>query len=538
MGNPKSRQAMAGVPITLSPNYWQTFSLDKKDLEFISTHLFENEIPLNEAELVPILVKERIHNEHEALIRQQKSSGRLYLPGERYKTGEKLVFPAFDWKKAKVTKVRPSVNPTLGEFEVIEVEFEDGTSHMFAAGLEDHKLNRPVEISSDDQLLNPTNVLKTHGPELEQKMTNALTADKALVQVAGRWFPRALLVDVNVGHLNLSEAVLDEAGGKPLPTTALIEQVELPGNVNPKLIEFSMNYALQEDGRFDEVGPAGEVLWFLKRLEPEDVRQIPAPLRYAAIPYERSNMTREMLVLESELDDELAEDEPATGEMNEVLISLNYPHWRAGTLPVSARVRGLFPTAYYTQRVRFTLVDGQSHEEMPAWVVRQHGYVVGLSKFYQKYGVIPGSLISVTKGKKHGQVIVTAKTRRPMRDWVRTVLVGSDGRIVFAMLKQNLTTDFNERMVIAVPDAAGVDEASTQIAKQRLPFEQLAADMMRELVKLNVQGHVHAQELYSALNIVRRCPPGPLLTYLSSDPKFKHVGDLHFRMANPEGGDE
>ncbi len=42
---------------------------------------------------------------------------------------------------------------------------------MFAAGLEDHKLNRPVEISADDQLLNPANVLKTHGPELEQKMT-------------------------------------------------------------------------------------------------------------------------------------------------------------------------------------------------------------------------------------------------------------------------------------------------------------------------------------------------------------------------------
>ena len=68
--------------------------------------------------------------------------------------------------------------------------------------------------------------------------------------------------------------------GKPLPTTALIEQLELSGNVNPKLIEFSMNYALQEDGRFDEVGPSGEVLWFLKRLEPQDVQQIPAPLRY------------------------------------------------------------------------------------------------------------------------------------------------------------------------------------------------------------------------------------------------------------------
>jgi hypothetical protein len=529
---------MIGAPLTLSPDYWQTFSLEKKDLEFISNHLFENEIPLNEAELVPILVEERIRFEREALVKQQQSNGKVYLPVEHYGAGEKLVFPALNWKNGKVVGTRPSVNPTLGAFDVIEVEFENEGPRLFAAGLEDHKLNRPVEISADDQLLNPGNVLKTHGLELEQKLAAALEADKGLVQVAGRWFPRSLLVDVNVGHLNLAEAVLDEAGGKPLPTSALLDQVELPGNVNPKLIEFSLNYALQADGRFDEVGPVGEVLWFLKRLEPEDVRQTPAPLRYNAIPYDRSGMTREMLALECELDDELAEGQTPAGEVNEVVISLSYPHWRAGTLPVSARVRSLFPTANYTSRVRFTLVDGLSREEMPAWVVRQHGYVVGLAKFYQKYGLIPGSLISVAKGKKHGQVIVTAKTRRPMRDWVRTVLVGSDGGIVFAMLKQNITSDFNERMVIAVPDVAGVEEASNQIAKQRLPFEQLVANLMVELVKMNVQGHVHAQELYSALNIIRRCPPGPLLTYLVGDPKFKHVGDLHFRMAGPEGEDE
>jgi hypothetical protein len=528
---------MAGAPLTLSPDYWQTFSIDKNDLEFINNHLFELELPLNESELVPVLIEERIRYEREALLKQQKSSGKIYFPKERYQVGEKLVFPALEWKKGKVSGVRSSINPTMEEFEVIEVEFEDGTSRLFATGMEEHKLNRPVEISADDQLLNPTNVLNVHGPEIEKKLTAALNSDEALVQVAGRWFPRALLVDVNVGHLNLAEAVLDEANSSPLPTKALIEQVELPINVSPALIEFSLNYALQEDGRFDEVGPSGEVLWFLKRLEPVDVRQIPVPLRYTVIPYDRSLMTREMLGIESELDDELAEAEAPSGK-DEVVISLSYPHWRAGTLPVSARVRGLFPTAYYTSRVRFTLVDGQSREEMPAWVVRQHGYVVGLGKFYQKYGLMPGSLISVAKGKKHGQVIVTAKTHRPMRDWVRTVLVGSDGRIVFAMLKQNITADFNERMVIAVPDISGVDEASLQITSQRLSFESLVADMMSELVKLNVQGHVHAQELYSALNIVRRCPPGPLLTYLASDPKFRHVGDMHFRMADSEGDHE
>ncbi len=529
---------MANVPLTLPPDFWQTFSLGKKDLEFISTYLFEHETPLTEKELVPVLVEERIRVEREALVKQQQAGSKVYLPKEHYKAGEKLAFPALDWKKGKVNSVRPGVNPALDEFDVIEVEFDGGTSRLFAAGLENHKLNDPVEVSADDELLNPANVLKAHGADLERALTKALASSDDLVRIAGRWFPRALLVDVNVGHLNLAEAVLDGEGGKPLPTSALIEQVELAGNDNPKLVEFSMNYALQEDGRFDEVGPAGEVLWCLKRLEPADVQQIPAPLRYTEFSYDRSLLSKQMLALEAELDDELAESQPSTSDVNEVTISLGYPHWRAGTLPVSARMTGLFPTAYESPRVRFTLVDGQSGEEIPAWVVRQHGYVAGLGKFFQKYGIMPGSLISIAKGKKPGQAIITARTRRPMRDWVRTVLVGSDGGIVFATLKQNLTTDFNERMVVAVPDPAGVDLACEQIAKQRLSFEKLVDDMMRELTKLNVQGHVHAQELYSALNIIRRCPPGPLMAFLTGNSKYKHIGDLHYRMAEAEGEDE
>lgn len=526
---------MASVPFSLPPDYWQTFSLGKKDLEFLSTYLFENETPLTEKELVPVLIGERIRDEREALVARQRSIGKVYVPEGNYKVGESLVFPALDWKKGKVASLRPGVNPALGEFEVIEVEFEDSASRLMAAGLANHKLNQPVEISIDDQMLNPENVIKTHGLELEQKLGEALAADDDLVKVAARWFPRALLVDINVGQLNLAEAVLDEAAaGKPLTTPALIEQLDISGNVNPKLIEFSMNHALQEDGRFDEVGPAGEVLWFLKRLEPLDVQQIPVPLRYMDIPYNRSILSGAMLALEAELDDELAGNELPAGDIGEGTISLSYPHWRAGTLPISARLRSLFPTAFESPRVLFTLVDGLSHEEFPAWVVRQHGYVAGLGALYQKYGLIPGSLVSLAKGKKPGQVIVTPKTHRPTRDWVRTVLVGSDGRIVFAMLKQNLAAEFNERMVVAVPDPAGVDEACEQVTKQHLPFEQLVAEMMHELIKLNVQGHVHAQELYSAINIIRRCPPGALLAFLTSSSNYKHVGDLHYRLAETE----
>jgi hypothetical protein len=53
--------------------------------------------------------------------------------------------------------------------------------------------------------------------------------------------------------------------------------------------------------------------------------------------------------------------------------------------------------------------------------------------------------------------------------------------------------------------------------------------MMRELTKLTPQGHVHAQELYAALNLVRRVPPAPLFALLTNKP-FSHVGDLHFRI--------
>ncbi len=243
-------------------------------------------------------------------------------------------------------------------------------------------------------------------------------------------------------------------------------------------------------------------------------------------------------MFEASIDDELGESEPPTQDAQEVTICLSYSHWRAGTLPISARSRKFFPTAYESPRVRFTVVDAQSKEEIPAWVVRQHGYVAGLTSLYHKAGLIPGSLVTLRRSSKPGMVIIEPRTRRPIRDWVRTVLVGSDGGIVFATLKQNISSEFNERMVIAVPDVEGVDLASEQVAKQRIPFDALVAGMMQELTKLNVQGHVHAQELYSAINIVRRCPPGPLVSFLMSSSGYKHVGDMHFRMVGKETEDE
>ncbi len=94
-------------------------------------------------------------------------------------------------------------------------------------------------------------------------------------------------------------------GGGPLPVEDLLEQIEIETDDPTELVQFSMNYALQEDPRFDEVGPRGIVKWFLNRLEPDYVREKPVQLSYAPVEYDRSNLTEDMLIAEQRLDDEL-----------------------------------------------------------------------------------------------------------------------------------------------------------------------------------------------------------------------------------------
>lgn len=524
---------MVMASFTLREDYWETFEIKEEDIEFVYNYLLEKETPLTPQEFVEILVVERIRLEKLAIEQQRSAGGDLFMPLNHYTADKQLVFPALAWQRGKVVGVRTGQNPDLGEFEVIEVEFEDGAKREYAAGLEDHTLNQPPEMAENEEALDPQAVLEYYEDELVKRVVEGLEANDDFVCIAGRWFPRALLIDINTGHLNLTEAVLDMSGGGPLPTSELLEQIELSSNVNSNLLEFSLDLALQEDQRFDEVGPAGIILWFLKRLEPEPVLKPPLYLRYPEMEYERHLLTDAMLAMERELDDELSPLESHQLK-DEVEICLIFPHWRAGTLPLSSRVRHLFPTAYEAPRIRFFFVDGVTGDRFPAWVVREERYVYGLQDWYDSHGLIPGSVFSVRRGEKPGEVIINSDKRRSRREWIRTALVGIDGGVVFAMLKQITTSKFDERMVISIPDADMVDQIWDMMDKERPPFERVVVNTVRELAKLNPQSHVHAIELYAAINIVRRCPPGPILALLASRPWFVHVGDLHFRFRDSE----
>ena len=512
---------------SLPADYWKKLEITKQDIDTLHTHLFEIETPLTAHGLAPILIESRIRWEMDAERKERESGGKAYLPSARYVVGDDVVFPGLGWTKGKVTATRPGRNPEAGEFDVVTVEMQDGGQRLFASALANHVLNNTLDAASKTSDLDVDAILRENVEELEKKIETAFSNNDELVKIAGRWFPRGLLIDINEGHLNLAEAVLDVAQGEPQPATALLKDIGLPSGVNPKLAEFSLNYALQSDQRFDEVGAAGEVLWCLRRLEPDGVRELPSFLHYEKIEYDRSMLDESMLKLETQLDDELSEDNVlGHKDIREVTISLIYPHLRAGTLPLSMRTRLLFPTAYESPRVRFTLVDARSGIKMPGWVVREHGYVFGLREWYKSHQLMPGSLVAVRRGQKPGEVIVEAKTQRAAKDWVRTLIVGADGGLVFAMLKQPISAEFNDRMAIYVSDFKVLDP----LWEKNRSFEDLVVIVMRELTKLNPQGHVHAQELYAALNLVRRIPPAPLFALLASRPRFIHVGDLHFRL--------
>jgi hypothetical protein len=320
--------------------------------------------------------------------------------------------------------------------------------------------------------------------------------------------------------------VLDMQEGGPLPTEELLGDLELPEEIPSELRTFSLNYALNEDERFDEVGPAGEVLWFLRRMEPRDVQFIPPHLEYEPLDYDPALLTSEMVALEQQLDDEHSDLQPPAEVAVPVTISLTFPHWRSGTLPLSSRLRRVFPTGR-TRRIRFTLVDADTKAEIPAWVVGEGRYVLGLKEWYEQNEIPVGVYIDLSQGEKPGTVMIRHRSRRPRREWIRLALP-IDGRLTFEMRKQLIGSQYDELMVVASDDAKALDMVWTRTHEQNIPLGKLIAQVFPELAKLSPQGTVHAATLYSAINLAMRTPPGPILAELVSSGEYSPVGDNYW----------
>lgn len=512
--------------VVKSDQYWEKFSILPGDLDYLANFLMERERPETLETLTQALIAYR-HRQLQELAHKALLQGRIYRPGEHFEVGERVMFPHLGNLLGTITKVRPGNNPEYQGFSVITVALDRGGVREFATDLAGgHPLDTADYTPVGDS--DPETVFRQYGERIKALLREALERDAHFVTVADQWFLQELLMEVPPVQLNIVEAMLDMAGGGPLPASAFLEEMDLPAEIPPALQIFSLEAALLRDQRFDEVGPAGIGLWYLRRMEPVQVRETPPLLRYTPIPYNRALLDETMLALEAQIDDEWV-DGPYKGpalEGREVSVVLSYPHWRSGTLPLTPKLAQLFPTARLTDHVRFSFVDGESGKEIPGWVVRSGRYVFGLAEWYAEHKVGPGTYIDLRRKDEPGLINIRVRPFRSRRgEWLRTVAVNAD-TFSFEVTRYPVFCEFDELAAIGVPDPQAVDELAQRL--KRLSLEQLLDQIFKGLAVLSLQRAVHSITLYSVLNLFRRVPPAPMQAVLASGSHYVSLGDNYW----------
>ncbi len=520
---------------TQTAEYWQGFTLTDDDTEFLHNVLLEAEEPLDTPTLALALIGERVRRE-EAELRAELGKGVLYQPKNHYNVGDRVLFPAFDFRLGEVMSAREGHNPEYGNFEVVTVDFgPDRRQRAFAAGLDaPHKLNVDApDLLAGADASSPETLLATVASDLPAVLPGLLAQTSEFASFENRWLLRDLLAEVHVGHLNIAEALI-EMRGQPVETGVLVKEMELPKEIKPEVQAFSLQSSLAADGRFDQVGPGSSRRWFLRRLEPAEALAIPEVLRYVPMPYDRSAISVELLQLEWELDDEWTEESQAgaapRANIPSTTILLTFPHLISGTLPVSSHSRSFFQTGF-GERTMVTLIDGRWGQRFPAWVVRSGRYVAGLRPWFEEHKLPAGAFIVLERKEDPTEVVVDFRPKRMRREWARMARV-IDGRLDFELRKQAVSCEYDEQVILGVEETEAVLRVRDSALYADVPLPELVYQAFTDLAGLSQQGSVHAKTLYSAINVVRRLPPGPIFAALATDPRLQSVGDGFYRLAS------
>lgn len=521
----------------VTSRHWaRKFAVTSNDIDYLINLLVEKETPLSTDALARMLVEHKLEMEASELQERFKDAT-IFDPAKTYKVGQRVVFPALEFATGVVQNVRQGDNPAYGEFDVIETVLEndeDAQPREFAANFpQEHALN----ISDDDAfaLLPGANdfdagdVIAENYEMIIGQIEEQLVKSKSLVYVARTWFPSELVMEVNEGHLNLAEAVLDMYAGGPLTTEQIIKEIGGLGKAPMELQVFSLNYGMKDDDRFDEVGPTGEVLWFLTRLEPQEVRKTPTFLQYNPIPFDDTLISDSMRSISLEIDDELSGLETIEG-LDMATVTLIYPHRRVGTLPLNSRTRALFPTARRAPRIWVTLIDGQDGEEFNGWVVHKENYVFGLGRFYAKHKVPIGAQVTVKRSDREGMVIIDIDAYKPRTEYIP--LLSAKGDVPqFENDKRAIGADYDDLMIIGVDDLDEIDHLTKVVNDRYRPLISLMKLLIPPLGRLTPQGTVHFKSLYTAVNVIRRCPPEPMMVALNTSPDFENVGGDYWKLS-------
>lgn len=507
--------------------YWETeFALTDSDLENIYNHFLETEKPQTVDALARMVIEQRVRAQLSD-VKRLLSDATVYQPQASYTIGEEVVFPALKLAKGKVTGLRPGYNPEYGAFDVIAVELK-GKTREFAANLQvPHVLSESDSDALTEELAeNVELIVDQFLPQVKSKISQSLAQREDFVRQGSDWFVKALMSEVSIGHLHLAEAILEISDGGPLTTAEILPQLELDPGVDDAIQAFSLNEAMLQDGRFDEVSPTRQGQWFLRRMEPEGVRTVPERLLYESIAFDRALLAPPQVALIAELDDEWS-DLPDLPVTDPVVWPLSFPHRWAGTLPLNGRIRPLLPRVN-SQRIRIVFIDDETQQEIPGWIVPEARYIYGLSEWYSENAIPVGGYLHLRPGPQPGSLFIGYDRRRAQREWVRLASI-AENRIQFELSRRAIPCGYDDLLIVGTDVIAAIDAHWRRAEAGNRSIASLLAEIFPSLAALSPQNSVHAKTLYSAINMLKRLPPGPLFAELVRLPAFKAVGDNYWQ---------
>lgn len=511
-----------------SETYWNNFNPGDKDVERVYAYMLERGEATRLSDLARLVITTRAQEEQER--RQRLSSEAvLYQPKLPLEVGQRLIFSAMNEVEGTVQAVRPSNNARRAPFQVATVLLKDGTQREFASAYDlPHPLNelKPIATGAADE--SPDEIVERYGQRIERLLAARLRADKEFVELEDKWLLRGLLTDVNVGFLNIAEAAIEQNNAS-LTTAELARVLELEGDSSKReTVLFSLDYALQRDERFVDVGPAGETRWYLNRLVPAEVWTVPRVLLFGAAPRASASLPPELETILSELEDDNNEEARGENVAANINLVLTYPHRRAGSLPNTMSVRALFPEADKPMLV--TLVD-EYGVRILAWVVPDGNYIFGLKGWFDRNKLNVGALLELAPRAEPLTAEIRFQPRREGKSlWVKTAKV-ENAHLTFGTSQRPVTFKYDEEMLILPDDQPGLDKLTVSNYGDR-PLDQLLMEIFPELVKLNPMGggSIHAKMLYCAVNFARRYGARAVFSALAQSEAFSTTGGGYFML--------
>src|SRR5690606_14636544 len=156
-------------------------------------------------------------------------------------------------------------------------------------------------------------------------------------------------------------------------------------------------------------------------------------------------------------------------------------------------------------------------------------YFFGLNKFYRKHKLPVGAYITATSTDEPGKIVINFNAYRPRTEWVK-LIVPKNNQILFEEARRSIGAQYDELMLLGADDLDAVDALFEATQQQRKPLAAIIHNIITALATLNPQGFVHAKTIYSAVNVVRRCPPGPIFATLEANLDFRNMGGQNWKL--------